>query len=95
MIDIFSPHYCLSFWYHAMGRGSTKARVVLSFIEELKMSGKIKRNRKTASLFELRAFDSRSKTDWKYSQHNIRTDDEDKIYRNLTAYFLVASSQVQ
>lgn len=78
-----------------MGMGNIKARIVLSFIEELKIEGKIKQSSKTAKLFELNAFPSATKTDWKYSQHNIRTDSEDKIYRNMTAYFLVSSSQVQ
>ena len=94
VIDMLSPNYCLSLWYHAMGKGDISAKIVLDFIDEYKMDGKLRQLNTRENLFDLRAFNAETKTDWRYTQHNIRMEEE-HAYRNMTFYILVTSGKVQ
>ena len=94
VIDMLSPNYCLSLWYHAMGKGDISAKIVLDFIDEYKMDEKLRQLNTRENLFDLRAFNAETKTDWRYTQHNIRMEEE-HAYRNMTFYILVTSGKVQ
>ena len=62
--------------------------------KEDKETGELKSDRAHQKLFQLKSPSSKSKIDWKYTQHNIEAT-EGIIFRNATIYFMVQRALVQ
>ena len=57
-------------------------------------TGELVTDRAHQKLFQLKSPSSKSKIDWKYTQHNIEAT-EGTIFRNATIYFMVQRALVQ
>jgi len=80
------PELCFSFWYLAYGSNFGEFYVL---IKDKSMSMNNLGSTIWTPLFTLRTGISRSKTDWRYSQHNIKTAQID-IYKKMHFVFAVA-----
>ena len=78
------PNMCLSFWYLAFGNNVGEFYVLIKDISQSMMN---LGSTIWSPLFTLRTGISRSKTDWRYSQHNIKTANIE-IYKKMNFLFV-------
>ena len=71
-----------------------KIRFSTTVEREDEETGELVTDRAHQKLFQLKSPSSKSKIDWKYTQHNIEAT-EGTIFRNATIYFMVQRALVQ